>query len=252
MIDDQSRGSTTYAMYPDRLEINESLSSDDADFTHANVSSMSLTASDSFTALNVYGTPASVVPGNQTTVFLGGGNDAANVFPHDAAGNLTVTTNIGINGGSGTDTFTIQDAASPGAINYSFSNPFGSGTQNIFGMGTGGLGTATIENLVVNAGTGADTFDVNQYTSGTGLTINAGSGDDTLNFGNNNLPANIPTCPHFYSTDRAAPTRLILRMPVKSTNGAIPPWPRAFNRSAFSAQRTIPPSLTRRTSSNST
>ena len=33
-------------------------------------------------------------------------------------------------GDNGTDTFTVQDAGSAGAINYTFSNPFGAGTQN--------------------------------------------------------------------------------------------------------------------------
>ncbi|MEX2092601.1 MAG: CSLREA domain-containing protein, partial [Pirellulales bacterium] len=190
IIDDSGRGALTYNMYPTRLEINEVLA-DDGEFSFFGISGMSVTASDSQTTLNVYGTPADIVPGNQTTVLLGGGNDVVNVFPHDAEGNRTITTNIGIVGESGTETLTIQDTASADPTDYSFSNPFGSGTQNIFGLGTGGLGTATIENLVVNAGTGADTFDVNQFTSGAGLTLNAGGGDDTLNFGNGSLAANI-------------------------------------------------------------
>ena len=141
---------------------------------------MSVTASNSLTTFNLYGTPTTIDSGNQTTVFLRGGNDVANVFPHDAAGNLTITTNVGIVGEGGTDTVNVQDAASAAAINYSFSNPFGAGTQNIFGLGGGGLGTAAIENLVVNAGTGDDTFVIERFLSPVSLTMNAGGGDDTL------------------------------------------------------------------------
>ncbi|MBA3480197.1 MAG: hypothetical protein H0T51_00145, partial [Pirellulales bacterium] len=196
IVDDTARGILTYNMYPTRLEINEVLA-DDGSFSFAGMNAISITASDSFTTFNVYGTPATIDSGNQTTVFLRGGNDIANVFPHDSAGRLTMASNIGIIGEGGTDTLNIQDAASADPINYSFANPFGAGTQNISGLGAGGLGTATVENLNVNAGGGADVFDVNQFASGAALTLNGGFGDDTLNFGNNNLAGNITSLASF-------------------------------------------------------
>lgn len=137
----------------------------------------------------VYGVPSSIPPGQQATIVLGNNADSVNLYPHDAAGNLTINGNLGIVGNGGADILRVQDAASNAAINYSFSNPFGPGTQNLFGMGVGGFGTATIETWEVYGGNGDDTFAMNQLTSGIALGIDAGGGDDTLQFGNNGLGA---------------------------------------------------------------
>ena len=78
----------------------------------------------------------------------------------------------------------------------SFSNPFGSGTQNIYGLGAAGFGTGSVENITVTGGSGDDTFSVNQFTSGAALAVQGGPGNDTLNFGSNTL-ANITNMASF-------------------------------------------------------
>jgi len=155
--------------------------------SYSNLDSLTYYAKPSATTTNVTGVSSSIPAGQQVTIVLGNNADTVNLFPHDAAGNLTINGNIGIIGNGGSDILRVQDAASPNAINYAFSNPFGSGTQNLFGLGTGGLGTASIEIWDVLAGTGNDTFAMNQFTSGVGLGIAAGGGDDVLQFGNNGL-----------------------------------------------------------------
>ena len=123
---------------------------------------------------------------------LSGGNDDATMYPHDAQGNLTINGTIGIVGGAGTDTMIFDDTGAANGINYSFSNPFGAGTQDVFGIGAAGMGyTSDFENATIKGGDGADTFAVNQYKSNVPLAIYGGGGDDTLNLGGNNLPANI-------------------------------------------------------------
>ena len=74
-------------------------------------------------------------------------------------------------------------------MNYSFSNAFGPGTQNVYGVGIAGFGTAGVENITVTAGDTDDTFNVNQFTSGTALwRLTAAAGRTLLNFGNTTWP----------------------------------------------------------------
>ncbi len=115
-------------------------------------------------------------------------------MPHDAEGNLTINGNLGIGGGTGTDVLTIQDASSSLPINYLFQNLFGAGTTNIAGLGLGGFGAgADLETIVINAGLGDDTFEIEKYLAPTTLTINAGDGNDTFEITPNskNLAANM-------------------------------------------------------------
>jgi hypothetical protein len=133
--------------------------------------------------IDVYGTSSEIAPGLQWTIFCGAGNDNVTVHPHDEAGNLTINGNLGISGGGGTDTVTIDDRGSTTPIAYRFHNPFGPGTTNIGGLGTAGFGAAAdFENVVVRAGDADDTVRIDTFTSGSSLTVNAGGGDDVLEF----------------------------------------------------------------------
>ena len=198
-INDAARAlATGYALYPNRFFSREPTAfANGADFTYDNMSSVGITCNNQANGFGVFGVSSDIDPGNQVTINLNGGNDIADVYPHDGSGNLTINGNIGIIGAAGTDLMRIQDAGATNPINYSFSNPFGSGTQNVFGLGTRGLGTAAIETWEINAGNGDDTFAVNQYTSGTALTLNGGLGNDLCDFGNNDVAGNVTSIASF-------------------------------------------------------
>ena len=120
--------------------------------------------------------------GYQTTLVLNSGNDNVYVYPHDASGNLDVNGPIGIIGGAGSDTMYLDDSQWAKTMTYSFANPYGSGTQNVTGIGTGGIGTAQIEYWNLSGGQGNDTYEINQWTSGVGLSIMGEGGNDTVDF----------------------------------------------------------------------
>ncbi len=103
------------------------------------------------------------------------------LHPHDAQGNLTVNGNLGIVAGDGSDTLVIEDTASVSPIDYRFFNQFGPGTTSIGGLGAAGFGAANdFEHIVINAGSGNDTFQIDSFQAGSGLSINAGAGGDTI------------------------------------------------------------------------
>ncbi|MBI2826009.1 MAG: hypothetical protein HYX69_15095 [Planctomycetia bacterium] len=192
VVNDQPRGMTTYELHPDRIKISELLVTDRADFTYAHVGSMLFNASDSRTLLYVYGTPSSIAAGQQITFLANGGNDDVTIYPHDAAGNLTVNGTLGIGGGTGSDALTVYDGAASSPITYRFQNLFGPGTTNIAGMGTANFGAGSdFENLFVYAGNGDDVFAIDSFKSGDTLALLGGGGNDTLDYGNGNLPVNI-------------------------------------------------------------
>jgi len=189
-VDDTARTPARYDLTDTRLRVTESdFLVFGSDFGYDNMQAISITCSNNNNVLVVSGVSADIDIGNQVTINMNGGTDTAFVYPHNAAGDLTINGNIGIIGGAGTDTMTIEDAGGTQPINYAFANPFGSGTQNIYGLGARPLGTATLETWRINAGDGDDTFAMNQFTSGVGVGINAGGGNDTLQFGNNGLAA---------------------------------------------------------------
>jgi hypothetical protein len=198
-MDDTTRGNANYQFYADRIYVVDPAGfAVGSDFTYDNLSAIGLTASNGNNPLAVFGVSSDIVAGNQVTIVLNGGNDTVTVYPHDAMGNLTINGNIGIVGGTGTDSITFDDTGATGGIDYSFSNPFGSGTQDVFGMGLAGLGyTSDFENATIKGGDGDDTFDINQYKAGTPLGIYGGGGNDTLNFGGGNLPVNITSIAAF-------------------------------------------------------
>ncbi len=147
----------------------------------------------------ITGVPVTAV-GQQFTLFGGTGNETFTVVPHDVDGNLTINGLIGIVGGAGTESFTIDDSASSVGIAYSFSNPFGSGTQDIYGMGSGGIGVASdVPALTIKGSAGDDTFDISAFKTGQSLTIRGNGGSDTVNWTpiSGNLSSNITNIASF-------------------------------------------------------
>ncbi len=165
-----------------------------------NIQSPTFYARDSSTTIHAYGTSNSIPAGQQMTIVAGANHDTITVHPHDAQGNLTINGNLGIGGGNGIDTLIIDDAASSNAINYRFYNQFGSGTTNIDGLGSAGfVAGSNVENIVINAGGGHDTFQIDSFQSGSGLSINAGAGSDVIELTpvSKNLAANITSISSF-------------------------------------------------------
>ncbi|HEY7087218.1 MAG TPA: hypothetical protein VH518_03955 [Tepidisphaeraceae bacterium] len=123
----------------------------------------------------------------QTTIFCGNGNNPIYVFPHDASGNRTIASTIGIAGQGGVDALNVADQLFLDPIHYVISNPFGASTQDIGGMGTASAPAALvgagndIENISINAGDANDIFDVNSFKTGAVFSINGGAGNDQLN-----------------------------------------------------------------------
>ncbi|TWU24621.1 sialidase family protein [Bythopirellula polymerisocia] len=185
----------SYQLYADRFYANDPAAFPlGADFNYDNMGAIGITLNNLANNVAVYGVSSDIAVGQQVTLLLNGGNDGVSMYPRDSGGNLTINGNFGIGGGSGTDTFTIQNAASTLPIAYKFQNLFGSGTTNISGLGTGGFGAGNdFESIVINAGLGDDTFEIEKYLGSIPLTINAGDGNDTFEITpvSKNLSANL-------------------------------------------------------------
>jgi hypothetical protein len=180
--DDRSRGGASYSVYPDRIRGFEPLTNYE-DFSYHNMGFATLyTSQAQHCGVDVYGVGSDIAPGFQMTIFMGDdGGDGVTVHPHDANGNLTINGNLGISGGLGTDSVFIDDTGSTNAINYVFSNPFGPGTQDIGGMGTGLFGFSTnFETVEIDAGEGDDTFTINSYQGPQSVLLHGDGGSDTL------------------------------------------------------------------------
>ncbi|MEI8197795.1 MAG: dockerin type I domain-containing protein, partial [Phycisphaerae bacterium] len=146
----------------------------------SNIGSFTYYADATAITTTILGAPA-VAAGQQSTLYLGNNNDAVTIIPHDTAGNLTMNSNIGILGGAGTDTLTIDDTASALGINYRLYNPYGASTADISGLGTGLVGILNdFESLVIKAGSGNDTFNIDSFQTGNALSIYGNGGVNTL------------------------------------------------------------------------
>jgi hypothetical protein len=149
------------------------------------------------TTVNVYGTPT-LGAGQQATITGGASADTFTVYPRDAAGNPTILGNLGIIGGAGADVLNFIDNLATTGTTWSVTNPFGAGTQDFAVAGGALMGVLNdVESIVLYASPGNDTFNVNTYKAGNAFAIFGGTGDDTLNFGNNNLVANVTSLSGF-------------------------------------------------------
>jgi hypothetical protein len=181
-VDDASRGIARYDLSENRLRATEStFLVFGSDFSYDNMAAIGIACSNSDNVVVVTGVSTDIDAGNQVTILMNGGTDSAFIYPHDAQGNLTINGNLGIGGGTGSDSLTINDTASSLPIDYVFRNPFGAGTTSIAGLGAGGFGAGSdFESITIDAGTGDDTFVIEKYLGVIPLTINAGAGNDAF------------------------------------------------------------------------
>ena len=181
-IDETTRSAAGYYLYADRFYATDgAVFPVGFDVDYDNMQAMSFGAGGGTTNVGVYGTSSDIDVGNQISMSLGGGTDNVYLYPHDAQGNLTINGNVGIGGGAGTDSLYVDDSASSVPAAYAFANPFGAGTQNITGVGSGGFGVANdFEAITMTGSDGDDVYNINSYKSVIGLTINGGGGDDAL------------------------------------------------------------------------
>jgi hypothetical protein len=115
-----------------------------------------------------------------TIVNGGPGNDTFNITPSDATFNNNdnfgnITGPLTVNGGGGADLLIIDDQNDTAADTYTIA------AGNVQRTGSAGLTYTGIQGVVVNGGSGGDTYNVNSTAAGTPVTINAGSGNDTFN-----------------------------------------------------------------------
>jgi hypothetical protein len=174
---------------------------------------------------------------SQTTIFTGNGDNVVTIKPHDASGNLTIPTNLGISdsGAAGNDSVVIDDTASSLPINYFFFNPFGAGAQDIGGMGGGLVGAASdIEHLVIYAGQGNDTFRLDTYKSGQSLWVSGAGGDDVFDFTpvSKNLGANLTSMSSFFFDGAAGNDSIRVY-----NNNSTAAWTYTCNNTDFLAQQ---------------
>jgi hypothetical protein len=183
-----------YDIYDNRIVM-----SDNADFTYDNMQAMTLQCSPNSGTVKVHGTSSDLDLGNQFGITGTPGMSTFIVYPHDAAGNLTINGNLAIGGSTSTsDNLTIDDTASSFPITYTFANTYGPGTTNIYGMGSAAFGGgANIETITVKGSSGGNTFNVSSFKSGSALKVYGGLGNDTLNFGASNLATDITSIGEF-------------------------------------------------------
>jgi MBG domain (YGX type)/Bacterial Ig domain/Bacterial Ig-like domain (group 3) len=194
-----------YIYYHDKLETNQVFyfiettsifhlgAADAHTLTYSNTKQIQIDGNDGPSSFAIY-------PDVETEIDAIGndGDDHFYVYPHDSTGNLGVNDRLGLVGGSGIDTVSINDTGFDLPITYTFSNGFGPNTSIINGLGLGDIIiSSNVENIDIQAGGGADTFDVDSFESGSGLTLKGGSGDDTLNFGVSDIASEITNMASF-------------------------------------------------------
>ena len=150
-----------------------------------------MTTHNSTNAINVFGLSSS-----QYTTINGGNNaDTITIYPHDANGNLTINGGVSLFGGGGTDTLLVDDTASTSPITYNFTNTFAGFIDSIDGLGTGTVSPSGVENTIIKAGGGDDTFNFQGHKLSTSVALYGNDGNDTLEVApvSKNISANIAT-----------------------------------------------------------
>ena len=150
-----------------------------------------VTAHNSTNAIDVFGLPAS-----QYTTINGGANaDTITIYPRDANDNLTINGGVSLFGGGGTDTLIVDDTASTSPITYNFTNTFAGFIDGIDGLGIGTVSPSGVENTIVKAGGGDDTFNFQGHKLSTSVALYGNDGNDTLEVApvSKNISANIVT-----------------------------------------------------------
>jgi acrosin len=118
--------------------------------------------------------------GSALKVFGGGGNDTLNFGVSNLAANITSMGAFLYDGQGGSDTFNINNSGSTAALTYTQ----GSGLVSVTGGSpTYSLSDASVEKLVINAGSAGDTFLVNAVPSGSQTILNGNAGLDGLVLG---------------------------------------------------------------------
>ena len=181
-VDETAGILTTFDLYPTQLVYASFFAVADTIINFANISGgVSINASDDSNSVYIHGVPTTL-DGYQHTILTNGGEDQFFVYPHDSAGHSTINGNLGLGGGSETDTVTVDDSGSPISTLYIFSNDFGAGTTNIGSFLSAGFGVGgDVENLDMIGSERSDIYLISTYQSPTtALSIQAGGGDDAL------------------------------------------------------------------------
>jgi hypothetical protein len=197
-----------YDIHPQQIKSSNLAATLGLEFTYDNMDQVNILCGVANDSVDVYGTSADIPPNDQMSILTGAGNDAIRVHAQDANGNLTINGNLGISGDAGNDTINVT-ASGNSPMHYRFSNPFGPGTQDIFGVGAAALGTGSVESITVTGTSASDEFRIDEFTSGAALAINGGSGNDRVDFGASTL-ATITNMASFSFDGQAGSDLLVL------------------------------------------
>src|SRR6185295_8069360 len=152
------------------------------EITYGGIEAIAVIGPNTNSQFNVQGTSPEAT--GQTTIYAGSGDNLIRVFPYDTLGIPSLPTHIGVSGQGGSDRVSIDAAFTSFGTNYVFYNPFGPGTCDVAGFGTGLVGAdSSVETVEVLAGSGNDTFDLQTFQSGNALSVNAGDGNDRFDIG---------------------------------------------------------------------
>jgi hypothetical protein len=131
--------------------------------------------------VSIYGTSPSISTLYSNNLYGNASTDVYVVYPHDAAGNLTIASGLYLSGGGDIDSTYVSDSTSF-PLNLTISDPLNAGNTFIAGAGARFIqAPGDMESVTVNAGGGSDTFNLETYSHTRPLYLNGGGGDDTVN-----------------------------------------------------------------------